>query len=87
MAVEEAHPTESRRPLFPPPATPFVITRRILLREFLLALVPAVAFVGVLAILFAAVGQLGKIDTQTLVVVLVASAVVATIAAWRGRRA
>lgn len=49
MAVEEAHPTESRRPLFPPPATPFVITRRILLREFLLALVPAVAFVGVLA--------------------------------------
>ena len=49
MAVEEAHPTESRRPLFPPRATPFVITRRILLREFLLALVPAVAFVGVLA--------------------------------------
>ena len=47
----------------------------------------AAVFAGVLAILFAAVGQLGKVDTQTLVAVLVASAVVATIAAWRGRRA
>ncbi len=50
MAVEGAHPAESQRLLFPPPAAPFVITRRILLRELLLALIPAVAFVVVLAL-------------------------------------
>ncbi len=49
MAVEEAHPAESRRAPFPPPTASFAVTRRILLREFLLALVPAVAFVVVLA--------------------------------------
>jgi uncharacterized membrane protein YfcA len=40
-------------------------------------------FAGVLAVLLAAVGQLGKIDRQTLVAVLAASAVVAAIGAWR----
>jgi hypothetical protein len=45
------------------------------------------AFAGVVAVLLAAVGQLGRIDRQTLVVVLVASAVVATVAAVRSRRA
>lgn len=43
-------------------------------------------FVGVLVVLLAAVGQLGKIDTQTLIAVVVASAVVATVAAGRARR-
>ena len=46
----------------------------------------AVMFVLVLAALLAAVGQLGKIDEQTLVVVLAAAAVTAGIAAWRTRR-
>ncbi len=40
-------------------------------------------FALVLAVLLAAVGQLGKIDGQTLVVVLAAAAVTAGIAAWR----
>ena len=44
------------------------------------------AFALVLAVLLAAVGQLGKIDRQTLVVVLAASAVAAGIAAWRSHR-
>ena len=52
---------------------------------------PLAAFVGVfalvLAVLFAAVGQLGKIDRQTLVAVLVAATVAAAIAAWRSRGA
>jgi len=44
-------------------------------------------FAVVLAVLLAAVGQLGKIDGQTLVAVLAASAVAALMAAWRtGRR-
>ncbi|HVS84382.1 MAG TPA: hypothetical protein VHD91_01970 [Gaiellaceae bacterium] len=47
----------------------------------------AVAFAVVLVVLLSAVGQLGKIDTQTLVVVLVLSAAAAAIAAWRSRRA
>ena len=41
------------------------------------------AFALVLAVLLAAVGQLGKIDGQTLVVVLAAAAVSALVAAWR----
>ena len=45
------------------------------------------AFALVLAVLLAAVGQLGKVDRQTLVAVLVAATVVAGIAAWRSRRA
>jgi hypothetical protein len=40
----------------------------------------------VLAALLAAVGQLGKIDKPTLVVVLAASAVAAGVTAWRTRR-
>jgi hypothetical protein len=44
-------------------------------------------FAVVLAVLFAAVGQLGKIDRQTLVAVLVAATVAAAIAAWRSRGA
>ena len=44
------------------------------------------AFALVLAVLLAAVGQLGKIDRQTLVVVLAASAVAAVAAAWRSTR-
>jgi ABC-type phosphate/phosphonate transport system permease subunit len=40
-------------------------------------------FAGVLAILLAAVGQLGKIDRQTLVAVLAASFVAAAVAGWR----
>ena len=43
-------------------------------------------YVGVLVLLFAAVGQLGKIDRQTLVVVLVVAAVTAGAAAVRTRR-
>jgi len=43
-------------------------------------------FVLVLAVLLAAVGQLGKIDGQTLVAVLAASAVAALFAAWRARK-
>ena len=41
------------------------------------------AFALVLAVLFAAVGQLGKIDGQTLVVVFAAAAVSAVVAALR----
>ena len=44
------------------------------------------AFVVVLAVLLAAVGQLGKVDRQTLAVSLAASAVTATVAAVRTRR-
>ena len=43
------------------------------------------AFALVLAVLLAAVGQLGKIDLQTLVVVLAAAALSAGVAAWRTR--
>jgi hypothetical protein len=43
------------------------------------------AFALVLAVLLAAVGQLGKIDMQTLVVVLAAAALSAGVAAWRTR--
>jgi hypothetical protein len=43
-------------------------------------------FAIVLAVLFAAVGQLGKIDRQTLVAVLVAAAVAAGVAALRSHR-
>ncbi len=42
-------------------------------------------FALVLAVLLAAVGQLGKIDGQTLAAVLVASAVAALVAAFRSR--
>jgi hypothetical protein len=44
------------------------------------------AFLGVLAVLLTAVGQLGRVDAQTLVAALVASAAVAAFAAWRTRR-
>ena len=44
------------------------------------------AFALVLAVLLAAVGQLGKIDGQTLVVVLAAAAVVAVVAALRAHQ-
>ena len=44
------------------------------------------AFLLVLAVLLAAVGQLGKIDKPTLVAVLVAAAVAAAVFAWRTRR-
>jgi hypothetical protein len=44
------------------------------------------AFALVLAVLLAAVGQLGKIDRQTLVAVLAAAAVSAGVAAWQTRR-
>ncbi|HLX31896.1 MAG TPA: hypothetical protein VKR79_03895 [Gaiellaceae bacterium] len=43
-------------------------------------------FAAVLVVLLAAVGQLGKIDRQTLVVVLAVSAVAAAIGAWRSAR-
>jgi hypothetical protein len=43
------------------------------------------AFALVLAVLLAAVGQLGKIDAQTLVVVLAAAAVSAVVAGVRSR--
>ncbi len=43
-------------------------------------------FALVLVVLLAAVGQLGKIDRQTFVVVLAAAAVSAGVAAWRTRR-
>ena len=45
----------------------------------------AAMFVVVLAALLAAVGQLGKIDGQTLVAVLAAAAFSAAVAAWRTR--
>ena len=44
------------------------------------------AFALVLAVLLAAVGQLGKIDHQTLVAVLVAAAVSAVVAGLRSSR-
>ena len=44
------------------------------------------AFALVLAVLLAAVGQLGKIDGQTLVVVLAAAAVSAVVAGLRSSR-
>lgn len=40
-------------------------------------------FLVVLTVLLAAVGQLGKIDGQTLVAVLTGAAVAAAVAAWR----
>jgi len=43
-------------------------------------------FVLVLAVLLAAVGQLGKIDGQTLVAVLAAAGVAAAVAGWRSAR-
>jgi hypothetical protein len=43
-------------------------------------------FALVLAVLLAAVGQLGKIDRQTLVAVLAGAAVAAAVAAWRTSR-
>ena len=48
--------------------------------------VAAGAFALVLAVLLAAVGQLGKIDHQTLAVVLASAAVAAVVAALRSRR-
>jgi hypothetical protein len=42
-------------------------------------------FVLVLAVLLAAVGQLGKIDGQTLVAVLASALLAAIVAAWRAR--
>lgn len=51
---------------------------------------PAAAFVGiflgVLAVLLAAVGQLGKIDRQTLAVVIALALIGAAIGAWRTLR-
>jgi hypothetical protein len=44
------------------------------------------AFALVLVVLLAAVGQLGKIDGQTLVVVLAAAAVAALVAGLRSSR-
>jgi hypothetical protein len=44
------------------------------------------AFALVLAVLLAAVGQLGKIDRQTLVAVLAAAFVAAVVAGLRARR-
>ena len=42
-------------------------------------------FVVVLAVLLAAVGQLGRIDGQTLVAVLACSGIAGAVAAWRTR--
>jgi membrane protein implicated in regulation of membrane protease activity len=42
-------------------------------------------FVLVLAVLLAAVGQLGKIDGQTIVAVLASAVIAAVVAAWRAR--
>ena len=44
------------------------------------------AFALVLAVLLAAVGQLGRIDGQTLVVVLAAAAISAGVVAWQTHR-
>lgn len=44
-------------------------------------------FAGVFVVLLVAVGQLGKIDRQTLVVALALSCGAAAVAAWRRRRA
>ena len=46
----------------------------------------AAAFALVLAVLLAAVGQLGKIDGQTLVVVIAAAAIFALVAGLRASR-
>ncbi len=43
-------------------------------------------FLLVLAVLLAAVGQLGKIDHQTLVAVLAGALVAAVVAAWHAHR-
>jgi hypothetical protein len=43
-------------------------------------------FAAVVAVLFAAVGQLGKIDRQTLVVVFAVALAAAAIGAWRTAR-
>jgi hypothetical protein len=43
-------------------------------------------FALVLAVLLAAVGQLGKIDGQTLVAVFAGAAIAGVVAAWRARR-
>jgi hypothetical protein len=43
-------------------------------------------FAAVVAVLFAAVGQLGRIDRQTLAVVLAVAGAVATVATWRRLR-
>ena len=43
-------------------------------------------FVLALAVLLAAVGQLGKIDHQTLVAVLAAAVIGAVVAAWHAHR-
>ncbi|HET8556100.1 MAG TPA: hypothetical protein VFU52_01165 [Gaiellaceae bacterium] len=43
-------------------------------------------FVLALAVLLAAVGQLGKIDHQTLVAVLAAALIAAVVAAWHAHR-
>jgi hypothetical protein len=43
-------------------------------------------FAGVLAILLVAVGQLGKVDRQTLAAILVAATAAAVVAAARARR-
>jgi membrane protein implicated in regulation of membrane protease activity len=43
-------------------------------------------FLLVLAVLLAAVGQLGKIDRQTLVAVLAGALIAAVVAAWRAHR-
>ena len=42
-------------------------------------------FVLVLAVLLAAVGQLGKIDGQTLVAVLAGAVIAAVVTVWRTR--
>ena len=44
------------------------------------------AFVLVLVVLLAAVGQLGKVDGQTLAAVLAAAAIFAVVAGLRSRR-
>lgn len=62
---------------------PLPLARRELMRALATA---GGVFALVLAVLLAAVGQLGKIDGQTLVAVLAASAVAAAVAALRSRR-
>ena len=59
---------------------PLPLARRGLMRALGAAVV---WFALVLAVLLAAVGQLGKIDRPTLVVVLAAAAVAAAIVGWR----
>ncbi len=45
------------------------------------------AFAGTMAVFVVAVGQLARMDLQTLVVALVLSAAIASVAVWRQRRA